>query len=209
MKTLLLPLLLTIATRSVVAAPLPYDQIQISASAETEDGAYSLWSWKDREKFPAVAEFSGPVEKVARSAAISWLLPASAGAIDVSEGSLSLQVKGRADWSERYKWAPIVLFRPKQAGAFRLSGQVTFASGRKEAEQRCMRWAVVKLQGESFTVVVEGVADKGQLLDLGALPELAAVKLSPEEQLGFTAWRHVWHWNGTARVREFEVARLP
>lgn len=210
MKRITLPLTLLLAVSAAFAEPVPFAELQMSASVETEMGTYGLWSWAERERFPVVVEFSGMKESFEKPGRTSWQSPGGAAtAIDVSGEAMVFLTNGRADQNPRYRWAPMLLFRPKQPGVFKVKGAITFqTSNEKEGDSNVVRWAVVRLIDQNFTLITGGWAKRGDVLDLASLPALAEVTLAADEQLGFTAWRGVWHWNASARTRDLEFIRV-
>lgn len=206
----LLPLSFLFAAVACFAEPVPFSALKMSSSVDTEQGTYGLWAWADREKFPEVAEFNGLKESNEKPGRVSWQAPVgNAAGIDVSDEAIALHSNGRSDHSVRYRWAPMLLFRPTKPGVFQVKGTVTIKSDNaKDADTKIVRWAVVRLVGEKFTVVTEGWGKRGEAINLGTLSALSEISVGADEQIGFTAWRGVWHWNGTARSADLEFVRV-
>lgn len=206
----LLPLPLLFAAAACFAEPVPYSALKMSASTDTELGTYGLWAWAERERFPEVVEFTGMKESNEKPGRVSWLTPGTImSGIDVSDEAIALFTNGRADHGPRYRWAPMLLFRPKQPGVFQMKGSVTIKTDNaKDADNNIVRWAVVRLVGEKFAVLAEGVAKRGDAIDLGSLAALQEITVGPDEQIGLTAWRNAWHWNASARTNNLEFIRV-
>lgn len=201
--------LVCLSVRLAHAGEVPLSALQDQTRADEPLGRFELMAWSPRDKFPDLGETVELVAGEPKKDGAVWVPPATIRAnIVVTPSALIFHTNGRADKSEAYNWAPFLAFEPKEPGIYALSGTLSLTSGNKESEDRPIQWAVWVAGMRKIDVICEGQGNGGDMVDLAAQPTLRAVKLGKGEQIGLSAWRRTWHWNGGARLTDFAIEKV-
>jgi len=113
------------------------------SAVQTELGAFRLCGYANRDKFPVLAK-RGEVARGAKPG--TWEVQGGKTVnFTATPQSLHCFTLGRADWSAGFDWAPVLVFEPKAAGAYRLTGTLAFQSGQAadKSQAQTLSWMVL------------------------------------------------------------------
>lgn len=105
---------------------LPLAALGEQASAVTALGTWKLQGYSDLHKFPAL-KTAQDVEKGEAKTGFQWNVPAGTAKFEVKADSLGFGMNGtvfKNGWDAKYNWMPVLLFKPKTAGAYKLTGNL-------------------------------------------------------------------------------------
>ena len=166
----------------------PYEALKAAPKAETALGSWELQARSSRMDFPAMAD-KGEVRSLRLG---MWGMPVNCDArVSVRPAALDIRVAGyRMVDPDADGWVPLVVFVPKEPGAYALTGNLKIWFDGAPTAKDAVQWAVLTVKTNPPMGVVAGdKVGNGAEIKFSELAPLKAVNLAAGEALGIMVWR--------------------
>lgn len=186
---------------------LPLAALAEKSSAESALGTWSLQGYSDQHKFPGLKEAQDVEKGEPKANLAQWKVPAGTASFVVKEATLGFSMSGtvfKNGWDAKYNWMPVLLFKPKTAGGYKVTGKLDLW-GKGFPKQKVVAWAVFRVLDKDITVVDRESYETPEAVDLSSRAKLKAVKVAEGESLALAVWHPSFNFSSGGTLSDYEI----